>query len=81
MPFYTRDSNYNPDPLLETKDAPLWWHDKGLSYTASGYGSKIPTRYKVKHAGRWKRVYMVIFSNAGTCYILHKGAKVTVDRD
>lgn len=33
---------------LEFVDAPLWWHEKGLSYTASGYGEKIPTRRKVK---------------------------------
>lgn len=36
---------------LEFMDAPLWWHEKRLSYTASGYGEKIPTRRKVKAWG------------------------------
>ena len=36
---------------------PLWWQRRGLSYTASGYGSKIPTGYMVKVRGRLRRVY------------------------
>ena len=48
---------------------PLWWQEKGLSYTASGYGRKIPTRYMVQLNGRWRRVYCCIFSNVGTCYV------------
>ncbi len=56
---------------LESKDAPLWWHERGLSYTASGYGRKIPTRTMVKLPGspRWRRVYCCIYSNIGTCYV------------
>jgi len=55
------------------KEVPLWWHDRGLSYTASGYGRKIPTRHMVKLPGtnRWRRVYCCIFSNSGTCYVPH----------
>lgn len=45
------------------------WQKAGLSYTASGYGHRIPTQYKVKWLGRWRRVYCRIFSNSGTCYI------------
>ena len=65
---------------LESKDAPLWWHLKGLSYTASGYGSKIPTPTMVLLPGcnRWRRVYCMIYSNAGTCYVLRKGERVIV---
>ena len=56
---------------LESKDAPLWWHDRGLSYTATGYGRRIPTRRMVKLPGgrRWRRVYCCICSNIGTCYV------------
>ena len=56
---------------LETKDAPLWWQERGLSYTATGYGRKIPTRIMVKLPGsnRWRRVYCCCFSNSGTCYV------------
>lgn len=57
----------------ELINSPLWWHDRGLSYTASGYGRKIPTRWKIRHNGRLKRVYCCIFSNAGTAYIVHRG--------
>ena len=64
---------------LETFDAPLWWQDRGLSCTITGYGDKIPTRYKVKHNNRLKRVYCRIFSNSGNLYIMNKGDKVVID--
>lgn len=54
---------------VEAKERPTWWQKRGLSYTATGYGRRIPTRFKVKVNGRWHRVYCCIFSNSGTCYI------------
>lgn len=60
-------------------DAPLWWQIKGLSYTATGYGSKIPTRSKIEVDGRLYRVYCRVYSNSGTCYIVSKGQRVIVD--
>lgn len=58
----------------------LWWQERGLSFTRTGYGRRIPTTYKVLHNGRWKRVYCQIYSNCGTCYIESKGKPVaTVD--
>ena len=48
---------------------PLWWHLAGKTYTASGYGKRIPTRWVVRVENRWRRVYCCIYSNAGTCYI------------
>lgn len=56
---------------LEQKEAPLWWHERGLQYTRSGYGRKIPTALMVRLPGspRWRRVYCCIFSNIGTCYV------------
>jgi len=54
---------------LESKEAPLWWHQQGLSYTATGYGKRIPTRHMVRYNGKWRRVYCAIYSNIGTCYI------------
>ena len=47
----------------------LEWQKKGLSYTSTGYGRKIPTQYKVLHENKWKRVYCCIYSNSGTFYI------------
>ena len=48
---------------------PLWWQERGLSYTASGYGRRIPTDIVVRVGNRWRRVYCCIFSNSGTCFI------------
>lgn len=63
----------------EVKHAPTWWQLKGLMYTATGYGSKIPTEYMVKLGSRWCRVYCAIYSNIGRSYIVSKGVKVTVN--
>jgi len=54
---------------LETIERPLWWQERGLSYTASGYGKRIPTTKMVRYQGKWRRVYCCIYSNVGTCYI------------
>ncbi len=66
-PDGSRDSMWTRE--VPAKDAPLWWHLKGLSFTAMGYGSRIPSRTMVQVNGRWRRVYVRIYSNAGTAYI------------
>lgn len=50
---------------------PLWWQVRGLSYTASGYGRRIPTTRMIQLPGSpvWRRVYCCIYSNSGTCYV------------
>ena len=53
----------------KARESSLWWQDRGLSFTATGYGSRIPTRYMVKFNGRWRRVYCRQYSNIGTLYI------------
>lgn len=58
---------------------PLWWHKQGLSYTASGYGGKIPTPHKIRHNNREKRVYCMCYSNSGTLYILNHGKRLILD--
>lgn len=59
-------------------NAPLWWHERGLQKTASGYGNKIETRHKVNYQGRDRRVYADCHGNAAHCYIMVKGEKITV---
>jgi len=50
--------------------------------TVYGYGSKMPTPYMVKWEGRWRRVYVARYGNAGTAYIGKPGAWLaTVDVD
>ena len=64
---------------LPVKSEPLWWQKRGLMYTATGYGKKIPTEYMVQHNGRWKRVYCHIFSNSGVLYIMHNKQTINID--
>jgi len=60
------------------KEEPMPHHTAGLSYTRTGYGSKIPSLYKVQYQGRWYRVYSVCYSNVSTEYIVVKGERVVV---
>ena len=55
--------------IQDVKLDELWWQKKGLWFTSTGYGSKIPTSYKIKVAGRWYRIYARVFSNCATHYI------------
>lgn len=66
---------------VPVKQSPLWWQERGLSYTASGYGSRIPTPFMVRVNNRWRRVYCAIFSNVGTLYIGAGENKITVQID
>ncbi len=66
------------DEEVVIKRHPLWWQEQRMSFTASGYGSKIPTEYMVHWRGRWRRVYCRIFSNSGTLYIRHEGGRIVV---
>lgn len=54
-------------------------HKLGLSYTATGYGSKIPTKYMVQKGNRFYRVYCWIYSNTGTLYYLKDKKLITIN--
>ena len=69
----------NRDNPAQVVTAPLWWQEQGLQYTASGYGSKIPTQYKAFVNGKFRRVYCRIFSNIGTCFVMVGKEKQIVD--
>jgi len=47
--------------------------------TATGYGDKVPTPFRIKYEGHWRRVYMIQWSNVGTPYILCKKNKLLLD--
>jgi len=83
MEAYIQIGNADNLPMqtikAEIKEDILWWQKKGLSYTATGYGKKIPTTYKVKFNSRWYRVYCCIFSNIGTNYIKTKEGDIVTD--
>jgi hypothetical protein len=62
---------------FEPKEAPLWFHLRGLSETASGYGGRLRSTRMIRIQGEkvWRRVYVMQYSNAGTAYINVKGEK------
>ena len=57
------------ETVTAAKLSPLSWQNRSLSYTASGYGKRIPTHHMVRFNDKWRRVYCCIYSNIGTCYI------------
>lgn len=68
---------------VEIRESILPWQAAGLTWTASGYGARIPTEYMVKYLGRWRRVYCCIYSNSGCLFIgksLKYGISVQVER-
>lgn len=48
---------------------------------ATGYGPKIPTQHEIRYAGRWRRVYVMQYGNAGSAYIIVKHCDVFLDSD
>lgn len=61
-------------------DRPLWWHNQGLSQTASGYGRKLTSSRCVKTAdGKVRRVYVTCYSNSGTAWVTIKGEQWIVN--
>ena len=68
-----------PSPLAMSERL-LEWQRRGLQYTATGYGTMIPTSKVIKWTdGKVRRVYCDIYSNAGSCYCMIHGCKVSVD--
>ena len=67
------DDNYNDYEVIVSM---LWWQKKGLMKTATGYGSKIETIYKIKYRNRLYRLYCDIYSNSGVTYIISQGKKI-----
>ena len=77
MTAYIQTKHIRPDGTVDSvcthkvnhKTSYLPWQKLGLSYTASGYGKRIPTCHMVQWQGKWRRVYCCIYSNSGTYYI------------
>ena len=62
---------HNPQPV-PVRESLMAHHLAGLTWTASGYGARIPSRYMVHINGKWRRVYCRIYSNIGTMFIGRK---------
>lgn len=74
-----RNSKINSIGTVPVIEKPLWWQLRGLMYTATGYGKKIPTSRMARINGRLHRIYCHIFSNCRTCYVIINGDHVIVD--
>ena len=89
MTFYLHTKSLLPDGTgdchlirqCEHKVCPMPHHKAGLSYTASGYGERIPTVHMIRVDGRWRRVYCRIFGNSGTLFIGKKYDGTAIVRD
>ena len=64
--------------FLAVRYRPLAWQVAAMQKTASGYGTKIPTRYTVTYQGRERRIYADCCSNVAATYIIVNGQKVYV---
>ena len=70
-PFKTERVAFKVDELAH--------HKAGLQYTATGYGNKLPTIYKIKVQGRWRRVYSRCYSNTSSEYVIINGTETRVN--
>jgi len=61
---------------LQAEQHILDWQVAGLQKTATGYGKKIPTSWKVYYEGCLRRIYQDVCSNSTTSYIIVKGKKL-----
>ncbi|MDD2478144.1 MAG: hypothetical protein PHW45_04190 [Candidatus ainarchaeum sp.] len=66
------------DVTFEAREKLLPWQARGLMYTRTGYGKKIPTSKQLFILGRWRRVYCDVFSNNGVCYVIVDGQEINV---
>jgi hypothetical protein len=71
----------DPTRVVGVALVPTWWQDAGLTFTRTGYGRRVPTRYMVAHADgrggyRWHRVYAIVAGNSGSAYIIVRGARL-----
>ena len=57
---------------------PLNWQRRGLQQTASGYGHKLTSRYKIHYNGKMYRLYITIFGNAGSTWFIANGERICV---
>ena len=79
MTAYIKISSEKRVEITEIRVKELWWQERGLFFTATGYGNKIPSIYMLKYQGRWYRIYIRIYSNSGMSYIVSKGTELIVD--
>ena len=63
---------------MRTESVQVKVTDPPRCYSATGYGSRLPTRYMVQYLGRWRRVYARCWSNVASYYIGRGDGEVAV---
>lgn len=83
--FTENDIRQGYGPTINTEDfhndlvsVPLDWQKRGLQETASGYGMRLNTGYKIHFNGKLYRVYCTQISNSGSCWFMCKGRRIFV---
>lgn len=66
------------DPALVAEVAV---QDEAPAYgrTGTGYGPKVPTRYRIRYAGRMRRVYAAFYGNSASLYVVAGGRDHCLD--
>jgi hypothetical protein len=62
----------------ELVSCPLPWQQRGLQETATGYGKKLTTTWKINLNGRLYRIYCTCYSNNGSAWIKVRGEKIFI---
>lgn len=86
MKTFSSSDIHNPDsdfPRIylgeyhkELAHCPLAWQKMGLQQTASGYGAKLVSAYKISFNGKLYRVYHTCYGNASSAWFTVKGKRV-----
>jgi hypothetical protein len=56
----------------------LPWQKRGLQETASGYGARLTSSFKIHYEGKLRRLYVTQYGNSGSHWFKTKGTKVFV---
>lgn len=86
MKHFTKSDVQNPESAFPRiylgeyqKDliySPLPWQKLGLQETASGYGAKLTSSYKISFEGKNYRTYSTCYGNSGSAWFKAKGKKI-----
>lgn len=57
----------------------LPWQKRGLQQTASGYGAKLTSSFKIDFEGKLYRLYHTCYGNASSCWFTRKGERIYVN--
>ena len=75
--IYIGNDVFSWEPALAS-EKPMRHHRLNLTYTASGYGDRIPTPWTVRYMKRERRIYSTVYGNSGSCWIIANGKRIHV---